>query len=1614
MKFDGDPMKFSQFMRSFESSIGRSAVDHATKLDRLIDSCVGKAAKVVAPCVYMDPVTGYETALRLLEERYGNRYQISEAWITSITDGPQLKANDPRALQEFVDDLRSCAETLRAMDMLGEIDSRLRMSRIVKRLPSWLQSRWRKLVMDELDFTGRYPNILRLVQFLDKVAREVNDPVFGLNDNAPSTSSNKPGKTAHGRSTSFATNDKHHKNETKKLDSTKKSDRTERTDGTTTDCVQVEKNTCCVCGRDHKLSSCLTFINMPAQERFQVARDNKLCFNCLDGHHQSRYCKKTSCECGRKHSRLLHEASENYRRNRQSDAAEANETSCAVASKTETALPIVSVTVKANGRTVKTNALLDPGGTRTFCDISLVQELCLEQKKQMLNLDTLHGSQEVHGHEVSFEIKGNCRKAKPRYLDRVFAMKLPSLRNTVGDISQWKHLHGLALPMDEEVRLLVGQDNGHLMRPLEVRYGGDHAPYAVRTALGWMLNGPLGSVRPGIASKTALSAFVYSDFDLQLSRQVEKFWKVDMCGIIDSQQTWSVEDKQVAKMWDATTRLVDGHYEMDIPFKNRPPDLPDNFELARTRLVQLTRRLKRNPADFQAYNDEIQKLLSNGHAEKVVGASSCTWYLPHHCVNKPGKKFRVVFNCAAKFEQKSLNEVCHQGPDMTNNLLGVIMRFRENPVAVTGDIQSMFLQVRVKPESRDVLRFLWWDKDDDVEPKVYRMTSHLFGGTWSPSCASYALRRTAEDHKSEFHEQVIDAVYNSFYVDDCLLSTGTVEEAVNLVTHLCTLLAKGGFHLRKWASNSREVLSSVPAEDRGQTLKSLDLDDCHLPEGKTLGICWDMEKDSFGTQVNPHDIVLTKRGLLSTMSSVYDPLGILAPFLLVAKLIFQDECRLQKGWDESLEPSNEQGWLKWLNGLPVLVDLHINRCVMLPDCADVELHHFCDGSSKAYGAVTYLRATSPDGETKCSFMMAKSKLAPLKGMTIPRLELQAATLAVEMDAFLRRELKLPVGSSTFWTDSMIVIHYIRNTRKRFKTFVANRLSVIHEGTSPEQWRHVSSEMNPADDASRGLDAVQLLSSQRWVQGPDFLGQNKSTWPITDMSGSDIPDDDSEVKTEVKSHAVMIKNYCPVEEMSSHYSSWFRFRRGVAWLQRYIWWLKSRCKMKFDAYITTAELLEAERAIIKKVQLKSFKEEMQALSVGRRLPLKSPIHRLEPCLDEDGLLRISGRLQESPLTQAQKHPYIIPRDHCIAQLIIRHIHENTGHSGREYVLGTMRQKYWITKCRPLINQITASCVVCRKIRAEGMHQKMATLPADRVSPGEVPFSRVGIDCFGPFLVKRGRSQEKRYGCIFSCLAVRAIHIEKLDSLDTNSFINALVRFEARRGTPKLIRSDNGTNFTGAERELGRALDEMSKSSAVRSHCLRRGIYWKFNPPHASHMGGVWERQIRSIRRTLTAIVGAQVLDDERLSTLFCEVESIINGRPLTTVSDDTKDLAPLSPKDLLFVAKAPPLPGNFSKEDSFRRRWRHVQFLADRFWKRWTKEYLSSLAVRQKWKDEVEALKVDDVVLVMDDNLPRREWRLGRVMETIASHDGVVRSANVRTYTGLVNRPISKLCHLVKA
>ena len=809
-----------------------------------------------------------------------------------------------------------------------------------------------------------------------------------------------------------------------------------------------------------------------------------------------------------------------------------------------------------------------------------------------------------------------------------------------------------------------------------------------------------------------------------------------------------------------------------------------------------------------------------------------------------------------------------------------------------------------------------------------------------------------------------------------------------------------------------------------------------MPEEKALGVLWKPE-DIIGFKISIVEKPLTRRGLLAMLSSIYDPLGLVSPFLLKGRKIIQELCKGNFQWDDDIPEDIKIKWLKWKRQLASLEDIKLSRCYKPENfgkIVDYSLHHFSDASEVGYGQASYLRMVNSNGDIHCTLLIGKSCVTPLKFVSIPWLELTAAVLSVKISKLLNQELQINEASDikeTFWTDSKVVLNYTGNESKRFKVFVANRIQMIRDNTRKDMWRYVKSSDNPADSASRGLPNKPVKIKQ-WFEGPEFLSQPEETWSTLEEEVVVNLDDDPEVKCA----AAVVGLKEDILSRLEKFSSWYKMKRVIALILKFKSKIMQKIKngseeqhteSKRTCDLSIQDLQNAEKEILKSVQAESFGEEIKLLQAKKNLPTSSSIRVLDPYLDRDNLLRVGGRLRRSNLDLNIVHPYLLPKKSHVSLAVIRWCHSNVAHGGRGLTLNELRRcGFWIVNAKIVTRGVIFRCVPCWKLRGKVGEQKMANIPCERTSD-EPPFTYCGIDMFGPFIIKERRSEVKRYGALFTCMASRAVHIEMTFTLDADSFIQALRCVIARRGNIQTIWSGNGSNFIGAERELWKAFLEMNHGR-VKDFLATKGsdwIVWKKNPPSASHFGGIWERQIRTARSILAGLLDChgRSLDTESLQTLLTECEAILNSRPLTiqTISDVNSPTS-LAPPNLLTMKSkviVPP-PGVFDRPDIFsKKRWRRVQHIANEFWTRWKKEFLTQLQVHQKWVNEKRNFQVGDIVLLKEDS-QRNEWPMAIIEEVMSDSNGLVQIVKLRKgncesndVERTIHRPISKIILLLE-
>ena len=611
---------------------------------------------------------------------------------------------------------------------------------------------------------------------------------------------------------------------------------------------------------------------------------------------------------------------------------------------------------------------------------------------------------------------------------------------------EWNHLNDLDLPtLDSSlVTVLIGRDVRGAHRTLQERCSSDDiGPDAVLTPFGWCVAGSVPSKVFEVSEREPNIFQVYfRPNDKEMRDDIARLWETEAFGVQrPTQSILSSEDRKAMDILERSIRHTGERQEFALMWKEDNIVLPDNRSSSLQQLEYLLKRFKRDPAYAARYDKVIQEYLSLGHAVPVDPSDSGTpgrvWYLPHHgvtSVNKPDK-VRVVFNCSAQHHGVSLNDVLLKGPDLSISQIGVLLRFRQYPVPIAGDIEKMYHQVQVPAKDQSALRFLYQAPGSDGPISTYQMTRHVFGAVSSPTTRLFALRKTAEENRHT-HPNVADLVTSNTYVDNLLYSTETEDDAIRDAKDFKALCMKGGFNVVQWMSSSRRFLSTIaPAE---LSRPHLDFTSELLPVERALGILLDWETDHFMFKVELKQ-ASTMREILQGLSRIHDPLGLIAPAVLPARILMQDVWQTRCEWDDVLEKEFRIVWSKWITELKSLENLRIPRCIRRKEKPiQLELHAFSDASENGYGACVYLRSTYSNGDVSVSLLLGKSKVAPLKQLSIPRLELQGAVLAARLVISVRLEMNFENIPKTYWVDSQTVLQWIHSTSCRYHAFVAHR------------------------------------------------------------------------------------------------------------------------------------------------------------------------------------------------------------------------------------------------------------------------------------------------------------------------------------------------------------------------------------------------------------------------------------------------------------------------------------------------------------------------------------------------------------------------------------------------
>lgn len=1588
--FSGKYDEWYPFFDTFNSIIhSNTSLTDIQRLQYLRASLAGDASNVISTLEIS--AINYAVAWKLLQERYDNKRVIVQNHIKAIMNLPTMTRESVGELRQIADGATRHINALQALKRPTSHWDDLLVHILSNKLDALAMREWQSSMT-----TSELPTLKQFIEFITRRCQMLE----------ATTKVNVSNAKGHNLRVQVSTRSQ-------------------------ASCVATVKAKCNFCRGEHSVYYCKEFLTLTIPQRIIEIRKRKICSNCLRSTaHSTIKCPAGNCKvCGLKHNTLLH-ATTIVQESRNADEKSQGEpratspsavivtTSATSHGNKSVILSTAVVLVCDNQGSYRScRALLDCGSQANFITKRLLDSLGIKSKAVNISISGINNATATATQMAQVQLRSRTNSftaAIDCIVTERITDKIPAFSSRRNDFRLPRNIQ-LADPqfhISSDIDILIGAELfWRLLCVGQIRASSEH-PILQKTRLGWILAGRLGQLSFPKQSVLALHASVTN---CQLHEQLSRFWQIEE---INNVNNFTIEERQCEQYFlDNVTRTPQGRFVVKLPFKSHPVDVfGDSKDVAMKRLQGLERRFRRDPDLQSLYSQFLEDYSLLGHMKRVNevdGEEHNSCYLPHHCVYKSlrhASKFRVVFDASAKGSTgTSLNEILMVGPVVQQDLMSILLRFRTHLYVFAADIIKMYRQIHIHPSQTRYQRILWRDNPDS-EIMTFEFNTVTYGTSCASFLATRCLKYLAESHKAEYPVGAA-CVLRDFYVDDLLSGADSFEETKTVRDQTIQLLQLGGFTLSKWASNCARLLENVN-DQRGDSVIIQ-----HETASTVLGIQWNQLSDTFhlSCEANQSSLIhISKRTILSEVAKLFDPLGLLGPVIVLAKRILQELWQEHTHWNESVPPDIHNRWLRLKSQLSNINQLQISRCVKSRAKSNfIQMHGFCDASQHAYGACVYIRTQIDHDQYRVELLCSKSRVAPLKAVSLPRLELSAALLLSRLIDKINSSIKLTNVRIFLWSDSTITLNWISSPSRKWSIFVSNRVGEIQQLTDISCWRHISSTDNPADILSRGMEPIDLVSATAWWHGPTFLTRNESQWPISDFDHTerDLPE------LRVRSLALVAIEHSIVDGLLAKYSNLNKTCRILAYCRRFI---KASRPNKYTISVTPAEIISALHVICRAVQRMAFLNEYRALSEGIDINTTSSLLPLAPFIHSDGLIRVGGRLRNSELDFEACHQILLPRNHDLITRIIEYEHTRNGHAGLQTTMAAIRQRFWPLSLRSTVRKVIQNCITCFKVKPIHSEAMMGSLPPGRVTISR-PFYHCGVDYAGPLMLRESRRRNARnikaYVAIFVCFATKAVHIETVSDLTSDAFIGALKRFVSRRGKPAHIYSDNATTFVGAHRQLREFYESIKNEQAQIDieHFLRhQGTTWNFIPPHAPHFGGLWEAAVKSTKYHLHRIVGNAHLTFEEMQTVLCEIEAILNSRPLMPLSTDPNDLAYISPGHFLVGTPLNSFPCSDLSEVNENRlvRWQRVEQLRQHFWRRWSTEYLNTLQERRKWKmNKGLQLKINQLVLLQQPGLAPLQWPVGRIQQIHTGQDGNVRAATVKTALNSFVRPLTKIAIL---
>ena len=1562
--------------------------------------CRGKAAERVKH-IYVTHDQAYESIWSRLEEEYDDAGLCVQSALSRLVSLKPVASGDHGALVKFVDSVEGVHSQLKELNQLSAVHT-VDVDRINMLLPRDISVGWLRKYKD-LPTEEKLKPFSKFLEFLGAersvVARLVNCSPKGRERGLESRKAGA--HNAGGRHDDRNTN-------------------RER---------QPRKGpNGCVIHSDslHLTENCRNFLKLSIKNKYDELKKKRRCFKCFKSHPKSE-CNAEPCTCGKDHHVLLCNNQEK-RRDTNTPGAHFGNTEEGEEDNTvkkeahlvdkgcKALYPINHVRVDGTNKFITVFA--DVGSNASYVTEACAAKLRLKRlKKVALEVAVVGGDQREYKSTI-FEIPLCTKTGK---IVKISAYSLESITGTLSqlDVGIIKKLFpnydaSALMRKSNTVDLLIGTDYFGLHPKRELAKAGKNLS---------IMDGELGPCivgsHPDLQEDTLRTAKVPEELHGSCARtgnhhimshpafnppnnffQGEEIateinprcggCKCGKCPIPGHTLSFK-EEQELGEIRDNLEYDAEkNHWVTSYPWIVDPLKLPDNSHVAKAILNKTEKTLMKEKEWAKSYGEQMEEMISRGAARKLSTKEDMEWegpkfYINHLAVVNPKSKstpIRIVFNSSHVYQGISLNNCLAKGPDsFVNSSIGILLRWREEAVAIVGDIKKMFHSVFLKPLEQHCHRFLWRGLDRGKEPDIYVMTRVNMGDRPASAIATEAMYQTAERERLA-KPKAAEFIQRSAYVDDLIGSTHDITAAKSLAEDVQQVLDRGGFRIKEW---------TFTGDDRPTQLKGTQ------DQSAVLGVIWDAKSDTICfqpmlnfspkrhsaftkpnlTATDPLPENFTRRMVLQQVMAIYDPLGLLSPFTLKAKILLRKTWEMKLDWDDILPQDLYLAWVQFFKEMFEIKYLKFQRCVKPKDAVgNPWLILLSDGSEIAYGCMAYARWTCKDGSVVTRLLMAKSRIGPVAKVSTPRMELNGAVLSKRCRVVLEREMNYTFEKVVHLIDSETVLNQINKTSYRFRVYEGVRIGEIQAASSGDmsEWAWLPGKKNTADWLTRGCTPSELNQDSEWQNGPLMLSEPLEKWDIKygSTSSDPLPGEKRIVSTNTSSGNATQPNLLNYTNVSS-------LQKAVRVVARIMGMAKDRSFRGGHVDSLSAEtykraegflLLEAQREV--DLSMKQYKP-------------------LNPMKTTDGLWVVGANRLSSfnPLNTGGIRadlPIFIPKAHPLAELAMKAAHCR-GHRGRDATVSLFRNRFWTPSAGRLGKRIRDECQLCRLRDGVLMKQVMGSLPIERSKPSP-PFNHCMVDLFGPYQV-RGEVQKritgKAWGVIFTDMCSRAVHIEAIFGYDTSNFLLALSRFASIRGWPSKIFSDPGSQLTAADKEINQAASRVG---------INHGMDWIVGPADSPWYQGAVESLVKTTKRALKLAINEQRLSVPEFLTILTEAANTINERPIGLLPSLDSTINVLTPNCLLLGRATSSNPGSWQPGNtSIKTRYHLVTSVGEDFWKYWLQLFAPSLLYQSKWHSAQRDLQVGDVVLVSENSL-RGTYRLAQVKATHPGRDGKVRIVTI--------------------